>query len=350
MALGINTFQNKMSSIMGGIGVEQQNALMKKSAEDVAKQLGIPVQDVLNYMGMQNMGFGDLGTTALNASLEKYGSPSGGGGGSSSFSLGVDPAQEFNQTMEFNRESSIADFIGNIISQEVQRKGLALSTGADLIKQYQDAMANAMPSNLKVVPGFENNGMVSKMGRMMGVDTSGIMQSAQNPEFGTIPFSTLSDQMNEYNAMTPESQIEKYRPLIEQMFKEQQPLETMQTSGSGSWDSSGGMEQPSGVSPEIATTLMDAMQTRLGGLFGGGTPKTTTAYSRAPGRRVGIMDAPLNSTETKAASDAWAKQTGNRKAMTEKWMMTYIKNYRIRKRNQTGEFSRKDEALRRGHG
>lgn len=342
MAFGINTFQANVSNAVAGMGANQamEDIIKKATAAARARGWNITEDDVrtrlqaLNNPQLQSfVGLDELTQIPFDIASQEYGNSSGGGGGS--YSLGVDPAQEYNQTMQFNREQKIADFIGLLISEEVQRKGLALSTGADLIKQYHDAMAGAAPAGLKVYPGFEVGGENDRIRAALKLPENPMAGPARNLQMGKIPFSTISDNLNEFQNMTPESQIEKYKPLIESMYPEKPPLETIQTSGS--WSGGGGGMEPlppeDGVSPEIAQTLLNAMNSRVIG-----DPKMLYANHPQMGAKpIGDPSKLHGSQYTKEEIYAYQQEWKARRASgkpSAKWIEEYVKNYRLRKKNR----------------
>lgn len=210
----------------------------------VAALAGIPpeaVQIYIDAMNSSDPGLADLAGTGVANLMDGSGngSGSGGGGGGSSFQMGVDPAGAWNAEMGYKRSVDIMNAIGELVSAEVSRRATSVDAGAKLLDMYQQAVGISAPSGMKDIPGFEEGGLASDLASRLGIS---MPQGGQNAERAKIPFSSLAANVNKLN--TPiESDIERFRALIQELIPEVPQLSNMNVAGSMSGAGGGAYAQ-----------------------------------------------------------------------------------------------------------
>lgn len=277
-----DSFMANLSSLYqgqvgGGADEIDPNAAIKKLAES----LGLPPELFAN---LQSAGMSDIVSALIAQRLDPTGASSGGGGNSSSFTMGLDPQQEFAANAMGGRDQAIASLLGEIMATEYQRKGMQITGSQNMLDSYSGQIGSSAPKNLESIPGFEPGGLADKYNKMSGgPENNPTIEAFRHPERATVPFDEMAKLIN--SVPTPEEMMNQYKPIAEQLIREIPTPDIMQTSGSSSGSSgvSGGLADflNSYMNPE---TPSPALIPKIGGIFGGGsskpkTPKSTTGGS-----------------------------------------------------------------------
>lgn len=324
----------------------------------LAAMAGIPPEAVQMYL--EASAGGDFAAAELaGLGIENLMSQqSGGGGDGGSFQMGVDPAQAWNAEMDYKRSVDVMNAIGELVGAEVSRRGMAVDKGANLLEMYQQAVGISAPAAMKDVPGFEAGGLAEDLGKRLGIS---LPQGGQNAERAKIPFSALAANVNKLN--TPiESDIERFRALIQSLIPEVPHVSNMTVGGSYS-GGGGGMEgvdwaslmaeepaQESGVSDSVRKAILSAGGRGSGSsgypVKGKTTTKTPAGNVYSPSETEQYKkesNITASDSELRAAYNDWLKTTG--RAMPFQAMpREYVRRWLTSRRSKEKVGKRKIEA------